>query len=163
MGGRRFGRGDDPYADETIRQVAARAPGGLVFFLACVAVSTIFEIARFPERRDWMLSFAGTFVVLAGLCQLLLRRHPAWTIEILIVFVNLIGMALNAYHAIVGAPVAMCLWTLTGLLASAAVILLRSGINHALASVGTLPFYPVHVFVGNVDVLTWAAGGTYVI
>jgi PAS domain S-box-containing protein len=163
MGGRLFGRGDDPYADETIRQVAARASAGLVFFLACVAISTIFEIARFPERRDWMLAFGGTFVLLAGLCQVLLRWHRAWTIEILIVFVNLVGVALNAYHAIVGAPVGMCLWTLTGLLASAAVILRWGGSHQALASLGTLLSYPVHVLVGNVDVLTWAAGGTYVV
>ena len=163
MGGRLFGRGDDPYADETIRQVAARASAGLVFFLACVAISTIFEVARFPERRDWMLSFAGAFVLLAALCQLLLRQYRGWTLEILIVFVNVIGVGLNAYHAIVGSPVGPCLWTLTGLLASAAVILRWGGAPQALASLGTLLSYPVHVLVGNVDVLTWAAGGTYVV
>src|SRR6185503_18099126 len=118
---------------------------------------------RFPERRDWMLSFAGAFVLLAALCQLLLRQYRGWTLEILIVFVNVIGVGLNAYHAIVGSPVGPCLWTLTGLLASAAVILRWGGAPQALASLGTLLSYPVHVLVGNVDVLTWAAGGTYVI
>ena len=163
MGGLRGERRDDPYADEAVRQVAARAPAGLAFFLACVAVSTVFEIARFPERRDWMLSFAGGFVLLAAICQLLVHRYRAWTIEILIVFVNVIGMALNAYHAIVGAPVAMCLWTLTGLLASTAVVLRWGGLNQALASLGTVLLYPVHLLAGNVDILTWAAGGTYVV
>ena len=161
MGGFRR-RGDDPYADETIRQVAARASAGLAFFLACVAISTTFEMVRFPERRAWMLSFAGAFVLLAGLCALLLRRYRAWTTEILIVFVNIVGVALNAYHAIVGSPIGPCLWTLTGLLASAPVFLRWGGLPQALASLGTVLSYPVHL-AGNVDVLTWAAGGTYVL
>jgi hypothetical protein len=40
--GLRPGRTDDPYADQTIRLVSERAPAGLAFFLACVAISTIF-------------------------------------------------------------------------------------------------------------------------
>src|SRR5262249_45459596 len=96
---------DDPYADETIRQVGERATLGLVFFVVCVILSSGFEIARFPERRAWMLGFAAGFMILSALCSFLLRRWPGRTVEILIVFVNVIGMALNAYHAIVGASV----------------------------------------------------------
>jgi len=161
MGGIGRGRLDDPYADETVRQVAARAPAGFAFFIACVTLSTGFEIARFPERATWMLSFAGGFALLAAACLLLLQRFRASSIVILLVFVNVVGMALNAYHAIVGASVAMCLWTLTGLLGSTAVILRWSGTNQALAAIGTLLFYPIHLAVENVDPLTWAAGGTY--
>ena len=84
MGGLRRWRLDDPYADETVRQVAERASGGLAFFLGCVFLSTCFEIARFPERTGWMLGFAGAFVLLAGVCQLLVRRHLAWSIVILV-------------------------------------------------------------------------------
>jgi PAS domain S-box-containing protein len=157
---RRTGR-DDPYADEAIRQVGACAGDGLVFFLVCVVMSSAFEIARFPERRDWMLSFAAGFFVLSALCWMLLRRYAARSIEIMIVFVNVVGVALNAYHAIVGAPVAMCLWSLTGLMCSTAVFLRWGGVNQALASLGTLLFYPLPYVMGNVDVLTWAAGGTY--
>jgi PAS domain S-box-containing protein len=152
---------DDPYADESIRQVGERAPLGLLFFVVCVVLAAGFEIARFPERSGWMLGFGAAFIVLSGLCWIALRRFAARSVEILIVFVNLIGMALNAYHAIVGASVAMCLWTLTGLLGSAAVFLRWGGLNQLLASIGTLVLYPVHLVIGNVDALIWSAGGTY--
>lgn len=157
----RRNRRDDPYADETLRQIGQRAPGGLVFFVVCVVLSSGFEIARFPERRPWMLSFAAAFIALSALCWLALRRYTARRIEILIVFVNVVGIALNAYHAIVGASVAMCLWTLTGLMGSTAIFLRWGGGNQALASLGALLFYPLHLAMGNVDVLIWSAGGTY--
>jgi PAS domain S-box-containing protein len=161
MTGLRPGRPDDPYADETIRQVSARAPAGLAFFLTCVTISSIFEIARFPERARTMLTFAVAFVVLAAVCVVLIQRARAWSIVILIVFVNLIGVALNVYHAIVGAPVAMCLWTLSALLGSTVVILRWGGTNQALASIGTLVSYPIHLVMHTADPLTWAAGLTY--
>jgi PAS domain S-box-containing protein len=155
--------GADPYGDESMRMIGARASSGLVFFLVCVTLGGAFDIARFPERRDWMLGFGGAFFILAGLCWSSIRWRPRWSIETLIAFVNVIGIGLNAYHAVVGAPVAMCLWTLTGLLASTAVFLRWGAVNQALASIGTLAFYPLHVVVGNVDGLTWAAGGTYLV
>jgi PAS domain S-box-containing protein len=160
MGGA-TGRLDDPYADETVRQVAARAPSGIAFFIVCVTLSTAFEIARFPARAPWMLAFAGSFALLSAACLVLLERLRAWSIVILVAFVNLVGVALNAYHAIVGAPVAMCLWTLTGLLASTAVILRWGGTHQALASLGAVLAYPLHLVAGITDPLTWGAGGTY--
>ena len=156
-------RSDDPYAAETTRQVGERAPAGLLFFGVCVVLSSIFEIARFPEREPWMLGFAAVFLALGMLCLVLVRRYPAASVPILIGFVNLIGTGLNAYHAIVGAAVAMCLWTLTGLICSAAVFLRWGRVNQALASVGAVALYPLHLLLTNVDVLTWGAGGTYLI
>lgn len=154
---------DDPYAVETARQVGERATPGLLFFGVSVAVSAAFDIARFPERTPWMLGFAAASLVLATLCLVGVRRHPARSTPTLIVFVNLIGMGLNAYHAIVGASVAMCLWTLTGLVCSTAVFLRWGRVNQALASIGTVALYPLHLALTNVDVLTWAAGGTYLV
>ena len=154
---------DDPYAVETARQVGERARSGLLFFGVCVVVSAIFDIARFPQRTPWMLSFAGGFLAIATLCLLLVRRYPRHSTPTLILFVNLVGMGLNAYHAIVGASVAMCLWTLTGLLCSTAVFLRWGGVNQAVASVGTVALYPLHLALATVDVLTWAAGGTYLV
>src|SRR5262249_43382815 len=80
----------------------------------------------------------------------------------LIAFVNAMGVALNLYHAVVGAPVAACPWTLTALLASTAVIVPWTGRLQALASLGALLAYPIHLEVGA-DVLSWAAGGTYLL
>jgi hypothetical protein len=114
---------DDPSGDETSRHVGERAHAGLAFFVGCVIVSTGFEIARFPERAPWMLSFALAFVALGAVCLAFIGRNPTRSVPTLIAFVNVIGAALNAYHALVGAPVAMCLWTLTGLLGSTAVFL----------------------------------------
>jgi hypothetical protein len=90
MGGAN-GRLDDPYADETVRQVAARAPSGIAFFIVCVTLSTAFEIARFPSRAPWMLSVAGCFALLAAGCLILLERFRAWSIVILVAFANLVG------------------------------------------------------------------------
>src|SRR5262249_8719372 len=103
---------DDPIAVETSRQVGDRAPAGLAFVALCVVLSSVFDIARFHERAPWMLGFAAFFLALATVCFAVVRRYPAMGVPILVVFVNLIGMGLNAYHAIVGAAVAMCLWTL---------------------------------------------------
>jgi len=112
----------DPYEKRIVQRVAARAPLGFAIFLVCVALSTAFEIVRFPERRGWMGGFAAGFVLLVAVAWDLLRRRPAWTVGVLLAFVNLIGVALNAYHVIVGGSVAMCVWTLTGLLATSALI-----------------------------------------
>jgi PAS domain S-box-containing protein len=153
----------DPYAIETNRHVGERARPGLLFFAACVVLSSVFDIARFPERAPWMLGFAAAFLALATLCFVGVRRHPRHSVPLLIVFVNLIGMGLNAYHAIVGAAVAMCLWTLTGLIGSTAVFLRWGRVHQALASVGAVALFPLHLVLTNVDVLTWAAGGTYLV
>jgi PAS domain S-box-containing protein len=153
----------DPYARETNRHVGERAAPGLAFFAVCVVLSTVFDIARFPEREPWMLGFAAAFLALAMACLALVRRVPERSVATLIVFVNLIGMGLNAYHAIVGAAVAMCLWTLTGLICSTAVFLRWGRGNQALASIGAVALYPLHLWLTNVDGLTWAAGGTYLL
>src|SRR4051812_10279232 len=110
----------DPYRDDIRRRLAARAPLGFGVFLFCVAVSTVFEVLRFPERRPWMLGFAAGFVALAAIASAAIRRHPDRAGVILIATVNLIGVALNVYHVLVAGSVAMCMWTLTGLLAVSA-------------------------------------------
>jgi PAS domain S-box-containing protein len=110
-----------------------------------------------------MLAFATGFVALTGFCFAALRRRPDRSIVLLVVFANLLGVGLNAYHALVGASVAMCLWTLTGLMGSTAIFLRWGGGNQALAAAGSLLSFPFHLAAGNVDTLTWAAGGTYLV
>jgi PAS domain S-box-containing protein len=153
----------DAQSAEMLRRVAARAPFGLAFFVACVALATAFEVARFPSRRPWMLGFAAAFLVLAAACHVAVRRWPRGAVYTLLAFVNLMGIGLNAYHVLVAAPVASCLWTLTGLLASAAVVLPWGGGAQAIASLGSLLSYPVHLELGTTDLLSWAAGGTYLL
>ncbi len=145
------------------RQVAARAPLAFAVFLTCVALSTSFEVLRFPARRSWMLGFAAGFLLLTVIAWRLIRTHSARSAQVLVAFVGVVGIALNAYHAIVGAPVAMCVWTLTGLLAGSAVIVPWRPRHQMLASAGTLLSYPVHLMVGNTDALVWGAGATYLL
>jgi len=147
---------------EVVRRVAERAAPGLVFFLVCVGIAAAFELFHYPERRGWMLGFAAGFAVLATLTYAAIEQRPTDATRILIAFVNVVGVALNGYHALVGAPVAMCLWTITGLLGSAVVILPWSGRSQALASLGAVLSYPVHLAVGT-DPTTWAAGGAYLL
>jgi PAS domain S-box-containing protein len=159
----RGGIRDDPSADETNRHVGERAHVGFVFFLGCVILSTVFEILNFPERTPWMLAFAAGFAALSAVGLALVRAYPTRSVPTLIAFANIVGAALNAYHAIVGASVAMCLWTLTGLMGSTAVFLRWGAFNQCLAAAGTLLFYPLHLATGHVDPLTWAAGGAYLL
>ncbi len=110
-----------------------------------------------------MLGFAAFDLVLSAVVWVAVRRWPRWTIPILVCFVNIVGIDINAYHAIVDAPVAMCVWVLTALLAGSAVILPWGSRNQALASLGVLLTYPVHLAVANSDPLAWAAGGAYLL
>jgi PAS domain S-box-containing protein len=153
----------DPYRIEIHRRVAARAPLGFGVFLTCVAISTLFEVVHFPERVFWMGAFAAGFALLAGASWWIIRRRPAWTIPTLVTFVNVVGVAINVYHAIVHASLAMCVWVLTALLGTAAVILPWGIANQALASIGVLFSYPLHLYLHVADPLTWGAGGTYLL
>ena len=143
--------------------VAARAPLGFLFFIACVLLSTLFELLRFPERRVWMLSFAAGFALLSGAAHVLIRRRRAWAVPVVLGFVNLVGVALNVYHVIVDASFASCLWTLTGLLACAAVLVPWGPTNQILGSFGALLSYPLHLHAGRVEPLAWGAGGSYLL
>src|SRR5262249_12488808 len=73
------------------------------------------------------------------------------------------GVAINAYHAVVGAPVAMCVWVLTALLCASALILPWGRRNQLLASIGVLATYPLHLALGVADLPTWLAGGAYLL
>src|SRR5438067_13293475 len=151
----------DPYTDQMLQRVIGRTPLGFGVFLGCLALSALFETVHFPDRRGWMAAFAVGFLALVAVAWEALRRRPAWTLPVLVSFVNVVGVALNAYHAIVGASLASCVWVLTGLVASAAVILPWGSRNQALACVGTLASYPLHLAAATADPLTWGAGGTY--
>ena len=59
--------------------------------------------AGMPARTGWMLAFAGGLVVLMAACLAIIRVRPTWTVWVLVLFVNVAGIALNAYHLIVGA------------------------------------------------------------
>jgi PAS domain S-box-containing protein len=153
----------DPYLPEMSRRVARRVPLAIAVFISCLAVSTLFEVLRFPERRLLMSGLAACFAALIAVTAIVARRRPTWTVVSLLVFVNVVGVAINAYHAVVGAPVAMCVWVLTALIATAAVILPWGRRNQVLASIGTLAFYPLQLEMGGGDALTWAAGGAYLL
>jgi PAS domain S-box-containing protein len=152
-----------PHRADRIGRVAARAPLGFAIFLVCVAISSVFEIVRFPDRRGWMLGFAAGFVLLVGVAWGFIRRRPTWAVGVLVGFVNVVGVALNAYHVIVGGSVAMCVWTLTGLLATSALVLPWGSRNQAFASLGALLSYPLHLEAGAADPLTWSAGAAYLL
>ena len=153
----------DPYEREIVRHVLTRVPLGFGVFLACVGISTAFEFLRFPERRTTMGAMAAVFTVFTVMTAAALRRWPGRAITVLVVFVNVVGVAINVYHALVAAPAAMCVWVLTALLASSAVILPWGRRNQALASIGALASYPLQLQNGANDPLVWAAGGTYLL
>src|SRR5437667_52588 len=150
-------RGVGPYEAEVVRRVAERAPLGFAVFLGCLVLNTIFEFLHFPERRVWMEVFAAGFVLLVAVAWPLILRRPAWSVYVMLGFVNVAAVALNAYHLIVGASVTMGLWSLTGLLTASAVILPWGSRSQALACVGALASYPLQLAAGTADPLTWGA------
>jgi PAS domain S-box-containing protein len=153
----------DPYRREVTRRVRARLPLAFGVFLGSVALSALFEVVRFPERRWWMIAFAASFAALVAATWWVVRRRPEWTIAIMIGLVNVVGVEINAYHAIVEAPVAPCVWVLTALLCGVGVLLPWGRRNQALACVGVLLSYPVHLQLAGADPLAWAAGGVYLL
>jgi PAS domain S-box-containing protein len=155
--------GDDSHDDELVRRVTAQAPLALAVFLACAAVAAVLEFVRFPERRLAMGGVSVLYVLLAGSAYLVVRRRPAATIPVLIGFVNAIGVIINVYHAELDASVALCVWVLTGLLCSTAVLLPWGRRPQALASIGALLAYPLNLQAPSADPLTWAAGGAYLL
>ena len=103
-----------------------------------VGLRGLFEAFRFPERRVWMHAFFIAFALLAAGAWAVSRRWPRWSIVACLVLVNAVGIGINAYHAIVHAPVTMCVWVLTALLAGAAVLLPWGRRNQALACAGVM-------------------------
>lgn len=144
------------------QRVAIRATGAFALLLACAGVSTVFEVLRFPERRGWMLASDAVLLGIALSALAIVRVRADWSIPVLVVCVNLVGVLLTAYHAVVGAEIAMCVWTLTALLASSALLLPWGWRAQALASIGVVASYPLLLLGGEGAVLTWAAGAMYV-
>ena len=48
----------DPYTDQMLHRVIGRTPLGFGVFLGCLALSALFEMVHFPDRRGWMATFA---------------------------------------------------------------------------------------------------------
>jgi hypothetical protein len=84
--------------------------------MVCATITTDFEVVRFPERRIWALSAEGAFLVIPIVALALLRAFPQRSLGIAIAATNLLGLILNANHAVVGAQVATSIWTLTAMM-----------------------------------------------
>lgn len=153
----------DPHDEAIARRVAERAPVALAVFVVCAGTAAAFEFVRFPERRLAMGIVAVLYVVLAAGAQRTIGRRPSVAVPILVGFVNAIGVIINAYHAQMDASVALCIWVLTALLCSTAILLPWGRGPQAVASVGALLSYPVNLQAASADALVWAAGGAYLV
>jgi PAS domain-containing protein len=153
----------DVQRDAMVRRVAERAPLALAVYLVCVGISTVFEAVRFPERRWPIAVFAAASVVVAALMRALLAVRPRWALLFAIAFANAGGVAINLYHAAVGALVAISAWMQTALLAGCVVLMPWGRRSQALASIGSVLSYPILLASEGGDPLAWAAGGVYVV
>lgn len=149
------------YRAEVRRRVVKRVPVAFAVLVACAACGALLELLRFPERRPWVVAIDATFGVLIVGTLGLLRAFPQRSVGIVIAAVNLLGLALNGYHAGVGAPVAVCLWTLTGLLAGAALFFGWGWRAQLLASLGALIGYSLQLHNDGPAVMAWVAGAVY--
>jgi PAS domain S-box-containing protein len=149
------------YREEVQGRVATRALAGFAVLVMCAAFATVVELLRFPERRAWMMAADAAYVLVAAGTLALLRVFPLRSVGITIVAVNVLGVILNLYHVIVGAEAAVCLWTLTGLLASAALFLGWGWRPQLLASLGAVAGYTLLLRGDASADLAWVAGGVY--
>jgi PAS domain S-box-containing protein len=149
------------YQAERRRRFMARAPWAFAVPAVCAAMTTVFEMLRFPERQSWALAAGAAFVVIPAVALALVRAFPQRPIWIGIGAANLLGLVLSAYHAIVGAQIATSIWTLTALLGAAPILLTWGWRAQALASVGVVIGYPLLLGGDTATILTWAAGGVY--
>jgi PAS domain S-box-containing protein len=159
------GRGvsSEAYRREVRRRVAARVPAAFALLVASGAISTVFEILRFPERLWWMVGADAVYWGMAAVCVLVVRARPGASIPIMVAAVNVLGLVINAYHAVTLAQIPLCIWVLTALLCGAAVLLPWGWRAQAAASVGVLLGYPLLLRGGESVVLVWAAGGAYLV
>jgi signal transduction histidine kinase/ActR/RegA family two-component response regulator len=153
----------EAYRNELIRRVNARLPIAVLFLLATATIATVFEVLRFPERRGWMLAADGAMLVLGTIAVGVSLLRPQRVIVVTVVVVNLLGLVLNAYHAVVGAQLGLCIWTLTALLGSAVVFLPWGWKGQAMSSLGALLGYGLMTLSPQADGLVWAAGGVYLV
>jgi len=160
--GRKMGDRGAPseYAREVRRRVAKRLPAAILFLLASAAISTAFEIVRFPARAGWMFSLVALLIVIAAATLGFARLNPGRAVGAAVLAMNAVGILLNLYHALVSAQVGPCIWTLTALQASAVVFLPWGWRAQALGSIGTVVGYPLMLQTTD-QVLSWAAGGAY--
>lgn len=153
----------EAYRNELIRRVNARLPVAVLFLLSTAAIATVLEVLRFPQRRGWMLAADAAMLVLGGTAVGLSLLRPKRVILISILVVNLLGLVLNGYHAIVGAQLGLCIWTLTALLCSVVVFLPWGWKAQAMSSVGTLVGYGLMALSQDTEGLVWIAGGVYLV
>jgi signal transduction histidine kinase/ActR/RegA family two-component response regulator len=153
----------EAYRNELIRRVNARLPVAVLFLLATATLATVFEILRFPDRRVWMFAADAAMLVLGTIAVGFSLLRPKSVLPVSIIVVNLLGLVLNAYHAVVGAQLGFCIWTLTALLGSTVVFLPWGWKAQALAAPGTLLGYGLMVYSSQADSLVWLAGGAYLV
>jgi PAS domain-containing protein len=149
------------YQAEMRRRFIARAPSALAVLVSSGGMATLIEVLRFPERRVWMLSTAVLLVTIALAMLALVRAFPRRCIGIGIAVVNLLGFVLTAYHAVVGAPVAMNVLVLTALLCTPPILVSWGWRAQGLASIGVLVSYPLMLLGHPSEVVTWSVGAVY--
>jgi len=149
------------YQAEVRRRFVARAPSAFAVLVTCGAMSTLFEVLRFPERRFEMFLTAALIVAITLIALAMIRAYPRRCIGIGILVVNALGIVLTVYHALVGAPVEMYVWVTTALLCTPPILVSWGWRAQVLASIGILASYPLMLLSASSDLLTWTAGAAY--
>jgi PAS domain S-box-containing protein len=155
---------DAAYARARARRVSAQAPAAFAVLAACAALATVLEIVRFPERRIAMLAADGVFALAIAVGSWSARRRPAAMPTVLTLGAIVTGVVQSAYHAAVGAPPAVCVWTITAVLSTTAVLLPWGWRRQLVVALATFAAYPLMLrSPGTLDVLGWAAGAAYLL
>jgi two-component system sensor kinase FixL len=147
---------DAPYLEEVRRRVLERAPFGAILSLVLVIVIDAREIAYFPDRLGLLARFDSGFVVMMAVGFLLIHLRPEWSVGVMVVCVNLFGLSLNAYHALLGFSAEQCVLSLTMVLTLAVLIFQWGWRAQAAASLGALGGYPIVLWSGAAMELPWS-------
>lgn len=129
--------------------------------VACVSTGSILELVRFPDRQVWLFALDAVTALIAVGTLAVVRHKPARSLATGVVAVNLLGVTIGSYHALVGAPVTIPIWTLTGLLCTTALFLGWGWRAQVLASFGALIGYCLQLPGTDAETMSWLAGCVY--
>jgi len=147
---------EELYREELRRRIIERTPFAVALIAILVVVIDAREIAYFPERLGLLARFDSGFVLMVALAFLLVRHRPEWCVGVMVVCINLFGLSLNAYHALLGFSAEQCVLSLGMVLTLAGLVFQWGWREQAAASIGALGGYPFVLWSGAQRELVWS-------
>ena len=146
------------YRDATRQLIASRFPIAAKIFLGLMAIAYAIEWLYFPQRWLPLTLCYATFVVLSGLCAILLRRIPEHALAVAIAGGTALAFATEAYLGLVQGSAQLCLLAMIGFLTGEVVQFPWGAGGQAAATAGAGAAYLWALWAGATSELPPAYG-----